>query len=71
MHALAWLSLAAPVLVVAQDPTAQANEAKYRAKLREPFVAQAEWVQSFEEAQRLAKEKRMLIFGYFTRSYAP
>ena len=71
MHVLTLLSLAAPALVVAQDPTAQANEAKYRAKLAEPFVARTEWVQSFEEAQRLAKEKRMLIFGYFSRSYAP
>lgn len=49
----------------------QSNQAKYEAKLQEEFASKIEWTQSLEEAQLQAKEKQMLIFGYFSRSYAP
>jgi hypothetical protein len=57
-----------PTLSTAQDPT---NEEKYRGKLAESFVRNVEWEHSVAEARREAEEKRMLIFGYFSRSYAP
>ena len=47
------------------------NETLYREKVAESFVSNVSWVQTLEEAQMKAKEKRMLIFGYFSRSYAP
>ena len=60
------LGLAMALPATAQDD----NEAKYNAKIQETFVSNIDWVMSLEEAQQ-AKEKRMLIFGYFSRSYAP
>lgn len=62
------LGLLLTTSVTAQD---QDNEAKYNAKIAESFVSNIEWVQSLDEARQQAKEKRMLIFGYFSRSYAP
>lgn len=61
------LGLAATLPASAQND----NEAKYNAKLEESFVSNIDWVMSLEEAQLQAKEKQMLIFGYFSRSYAP
>ena len=61
------LGLAMALPATAQDD----NEAKYNAKIQETFVSNIDWVMSLEEAQQQAKEKRMLIFGYFSRSYAP
>ncbi len=60
------LLLAAPL--AAQEPD---NEAKYKAKLAESFVSNIDWVQNLEDAQQQAKDKRMLIYGHFSRSYAP
>jgi hypothetical protein len=60
------LLLAAPLAAQDQD-----NEAKYKAKLAESFVSNIDWVQNLEEAQQQAKDKRMLIYGHFSRSYAP
>lgn len=61
------LGLAMALPATAQDD----NESKYNAKIQETFVSNIDWVMSLEEAQQQAKEKRMLIFGYFSRSYAP
>ena len=60
------LLLAAPLAGQEQD-----NEAKYKAKLAESFVSNIDWVQNLEEAQQQAKDKSMLIYGHFSRSYAP
>lgn len=46
-------------------------EAGYKQKLELPFVGKISWVRTLEEAQKLSKEKRLPIFGYFTRSYGP
>ena len=51
--------------------SAQDNEAKYLKKMESTFVSKISWTQSLADAQRQAKKKEMLIFGYFTRSYAP
>ena len=61
------LGLAMALPATAQDD----NESKYNAKIQETFVSNIDWVMRLEEAQQQAKEKRMLIFGYFSRSYAP
>ncbi len=46
-------------------------EGQYKAKLESPFVTKTEWVTSFDEAKKQSKEKKLPIFGYFTRSYGP
>ncbi len=51
--------------------SAQSMEEKYQQKLKKDFVSHVDWVQSLEDAQKAAKESKKLIFGYFTRSYAP
>ena len=50
---------------------AQSNEEKYKKKLEKEFVSKVEWVTSLEKAQEAAVAQNKLIFGYFTRSYAP
>jgi hypothetical protein len=40
-------------------------------KLASPFLRQASWTTSFDEARASAKSSGKLILGYFTRSYAP
>lgn len=61
------------VLTVALSATAgaQSNEDKYKKKLEKEFVSKIEWVTSLEKAQEAAAAQNKLIFGYFTRSYAP
>ena len=61
------------VLTVALSATAgaQSNEDKYKKKLEKEFVSNIEWVTSLEKAQDAAAAQNKLIFGYFTRSYAP
>ena len=39
--------------------------------LSEPWLQKANWVMSFAEAKAKARETGRMIFGYFTRSYAP
>ena len=51
--------------------SAQSNEEKYQQKLKKDFASHIDWVHSLDTAQKTAKESKKLIFGYFTRSYAP
>lgn len=50
---------------------AQDAETKYQQKLEKDFMGKIEWVTTLSAAQEAAKEKKSLIYGYFTRSYAP
>jgi hypothetical protein len=49
----------------------QSMEEKYQEKLKKDFVAKASWVQSLDKAKETAAAEGKLIFGYFSRSYAP
>ena len=65
---LALATLAA--LLNAQDE--QAELVKLRAKkLQAEFLTKAPWQLDFSKAQAAAQGEQKLIFGYFTRSYAP
>ena len=46
-------------------------KAKLSKKLASAWIQNADWRTSFAEAKSKAKESGQLIFGYFTRSYAP
>jgi hypothetical protein len=50
---------------------AQSNEEKFQEKLAKPFVKNAAWILDFDKAKAEAVQSGKLIFGYFTRSYAP
>lgn len=65
------LSLAAPTLIGGLSGQDQSLQEKYQKKLQKEFVQKISWVQSLKEAQQTAAESNKLIFGYFTRSYAP
>lgn len=57
-------------LLTAQDE--QAELAQLRAKkLQAGFLTRAPWQLDFAKAQAAAQQEQKLIFGYFTRSYAP
>ena len=45
--------------------------AKLEDKLASPFLKNADWFTDFDKAKARAKESGKVIFGYFTRSYAP
>ena len=57
--------------VIGSTVSAQDFETKYKDKLKKDFVSKVEWVQSLEKAKESAAAQNKLIFGYFTRSYAP
>lgn len=59
------------LLAMAASSSAQSNEEKLEAKLKEPFVANAPWVLDYADAMNKAKAEQKIIFAYFTRSYAP
>lgn len=61
----------ATLLLLTSSALGQSNEEKYKKKLEKPFVKKIEWIQSLEQAQKIAKETGKPIFGYFTRSYSP
>ena len=65
---LACALLATSPLALAQDA---GLEAKYDKKLQKEFATKIKWVHTLKEAQERAKKENKLIFGYFTRSYAP
>ena len=60
------LGLCAPGLATAQETM----EEKKAAKLKDPFLAKADWLTDYDEAKKQAASTGKLIFGYFTRSYA-
>ena len=41
-------------------------QVQLREKLASPFLARADWALDWDRARALAKQQRMLIFGYFT-----
>ncbi len=47
------------------------NEQRYVEKLQKPFVSKIEWRRSLDVAMTEAARDGRLVFGYFTRSYAP
>ena len=51
--------------------SAQSMEERLAAKLKNPFLKNAAWVYSYENALKTAKAEKKLVFAYFTRSYAP
>jgi len=61
------------LLLCALAATARAEslEEKLEAKLKKPFASNAAWVLSFADAKKQAAENGKIIFGYFSRSYAP
>lgn len=73
-YCLFLASTLASLAIAATDADAldaQANERKYAEKLEKEFVSKIEWRQSLEKAKAEATREGRLIFGYFTRSYAP
>lgn len=63
----------APPAVPSPAPGGQVDDLakKLEAKLNEKFLKNAEWVTDYDAALAKAKESKKLIFGYFSRSYAP
>jgi hypothetical protein len=49
----------------------QSMEERRDKKLKEPFLAKAAWITDYDKALEESKKSGKLIFGYFTRSYAP
>ncbi|HEX5137178.1 MAG TPA: hypothetical protein VFY93_09410 [Planctomycetota bacterium] len=59
------------LLLVAVAAGEESLEERLAEKLKKPFAKNALWVLDFGEAKTLAAEKGKVIFGYFSRSYAP
>ena len=59
------------LLLAAVAASGESFEEKLAEKLAKPFAKNAAWVLDFGEAKGLAAEKGKVIFGYFSRSYAP
>ena len=59
------------LLLVAQAALGQTNEERYKKKLAKDFASKITWTKTLEEAKKKAVREDKLIFGYFTRSYAP
>ena len=62
------LALALTGSVLAQDDAMAEN---YKKKMKKDFVSKIPWETSFEAARKKAKEQNKVIYGYFSRSYAP
>lgn len=80
MKKLTTLLSAALVAVIASDAAAQRRPRVYDQQdmmqrktdlLGEAWLQNANWVMSYAEAKAAAKKSSKMIFGYFTRSYAP
>ena len=63
----AALVLSLGATAVAQDTM----EEKLEAKMAKEFIKSAAWVTDYDKALEQAKAENKLVFGYFTRSYAP
>jgi hypothetical protein len=59
------------LLLLAVAAAQESLEERLAEKLKKPFAKNAAWVLDFGEAKSLAAEKGKVIFGYFSRSYAP
>lgn len=49
----------------------ETNEEKRDKKLKSTFLSKAPWITDYDQARAESKKSGNLIFGYFTRSYAP
>ena len=54
-----------------KPPTQEELTQRLEAKLGEAWLKKVDWVLDYDEALAAAKKQNKLIFGYFTRSYAP
>lgn len=69
LGALALMATASvPAFAQGNDEAMKAKKAK---KLAAGWVTNNPWVQDYDAAMAKAEESNKLIFGYFTRSYAP
>lgn len=59
----ALLCLAASLLAQRDRPS---PEAALKAKLASPFLKKAPWFLDYDKARAAAKQRKLLIFGYFT-----
>ena len=50
---------------------AQDMEQRLEQKLAKPFIKNAAWELDYDKALEKAKSSNKVVFGYFTRSYAP
>ena len=75
--ALLFAFLGLTVGSIAFTPTLTAQGAqeelvkKRSEKLKSKFITNAAWFTDYDKARAEAKKGNKLIFGYFTRSYAP
>lgn len=46
-------------------------EKKLEEKLASEFLTKAPWITDYDQARAVAREKKLPIFAYFSRSYAP
>ena len=63
------LLIALPATAVAQG--VEEMKKRHAAKLAEPWLEANPWLTDYEKAQEEATDQGKLIFGYFTRSFAP
>lgn len=54
-----------------KPPSQDDLKERFEAKLKKPFLSAAPWITDYDAAKKDALESGKLIFGYFTRSYAP
>jgi len=59
------------LLLPAAFAAGQSLEEKLEKELQKPFVKKIAWELDFDKALARAGKEGKLIFGYFTRSYAP
>ena len=80
MNTISKLLSAALVAAIACDVVAQRQQRVYdqddmqhrkQELLEEEWLQNANWVMTYAEAKAKAKQSGKMIFGYFTRSYAP
>ncbi len=55
----------------AQTDAQSILRAKLEKKLESPFIAFGSWVTDYDAARATAAKTGKLVFGYFSRSYAP
>ena len=61
------LALSAVLPLSGQDAMVEKRDKK----LQQPFLKNAKWITDYDDAMKSAASQNRIIFGYFTRSYAP
>ncbi len=59
------------LLALGAAALAQSLEERLEKELQKPFVKKIAWEMDFDKALARAEKEKKLVFGYFTRSYAP